>query len=221
MVNINKEEKEINQTEEQTLISKKELLALTKISYGQLYRWKRMNIIPESWFIKKSMPTGQETFFKREQILERIDMILAMKDDVSLEKIADMINNKGEEHALDIKEILEKDAVSSATVEVYGTLYNLQQPVGHKELVALAVIEKYLLNSVITLDEVKLLIGILNQAFDKLYAKEGKILLYRKFGIAFIVAITNQEEIIIDEKAVKIIEVDLIKEVTYMSKKLA
>lgn len=220
MVNINKEEIETNTTEEQTLISKKELLALTKISYGQLYRWKRMNIIPESWFIKKAMPTGQETFFRRDQILERIDMILAMKDDVSLEKIADMINNKGEEHVLDIQEVLGKDAVSSATVEVYGTLYNLQKPVGHKELVALAVIEKYLLNSVITLDEVKLLIGILNQAFDKLYDKEGKILLYRKFGIAFIVAITNQEEIIIDEKAVKIIEVDLIKEVTYMSKKL-
>ena len=76
MINIEKES-----TDE--LISKKELLALTKISYGQLYRWKRMNIIPESWFIKKSMPTGQETFFKKDKILERIETILSMKDDIS------------------------------------------------------------------------------------------------------------------------------------------
>lgn len=47
------------------LISKKELLPLTNISYGQLYRWKRKNLIPEDWFIKKSVSTGQETFFPK------------------------------------------------------------------------------------------------------------------------------------------------------------
>lgn len=46
------------------LISKKELLDLTGISYGQLYRWKRKNLIPEEWFIRKSSYTGQETFFQ-------------------------------------------------------------------------------------------------------------------------------------------------------------
>ena len=49
-------------------ISKKELLELSKISYGQLYRWKRKNLIPEEWFIKKSTFTGQETFFPKEKI---------------------------------------------------------------------------------------------------------------------------------------------------------
>ncbi len=49
--------------EEEVLISKKHLLQLTNISYGQLYRWKRENLLPESWFIKKSSFTGQETFF--------------------------------------------------------------------------------------------------------------------------------------------------------------
>lgn len=44
------------------LISKKELLELTGISYGQLYRWKRKNLIPEDWFIRRATFTGQETF---------------------------------------------------------------------------------------------------------------------------------------------------------------
>lgn len=70
------------------LISKKELLKLKGISYGQLYRWKRKNLIPEKWFIKKAVSTGQETFFERDRILDRIDMILKLKDNNSLEAIA-------------------------------------------------------------------------------------------------------------------------------------
>lgn len=50
---------------EEDLISKKDLLELTGISYGQLYRWKRKQLIPEEWFIRKSTFTGQETFFRK------------------------------------------------------------------------------------------------------------------------------------------------------------
>lgn len=74
------------------LISKKDLLAITGISYGQLYRWKRERLIPEEWFIKQSSYTGQETFFPREQILSRIQSILDMKDKYSLEELARMLS---------------------------------------------------------------------------------------------------------------------------------
>ena len=68
-------------------ISKKELLAETGISYGQLYRWKREGLIPEEWFLKRPSFTGQETFLPREKVLERVRMILNMKDEQSLEAI--------------------------------------------------------------------------------------------------------------------------------------
>ena len=54
------------------LISKKDLLQETGISYGQLYRWKRERLIPDAWFEKRSSYTGQETFFPRTLILERV-----------------------------------------------------------------------------------------------------------------------------------------------------
>ncbi|PWK09025.1 DUF4004 family protein [Tumebacillus permanentifrigoris] len=73
-------------------ISKKDLLALTGISYGQLYRWKRQNLIPESWFQKQSASTGQETFFDREKIVERIRLIKEMKDQYSLEELAEILS---------------------------------------------------------------------------------------------------------------------------------
>ncbi|WP_453595920.1 DUF4004 family protein, partial [Streptomyces sp. NPDC054865] len=50
------------------------IVTVLSISYGQLYRWKRKNLIPEEWFIRKSTFTGQETFFPREEILKRISM---------------------------------------------------------------------------------------------------------------------------------------------------
>lgn len=58
------------------LISKKEVLEQYGISYGALYRWKRMGLIPEAWFIRKSTTTGQETFFRRDQICPRLELIL-------------------------------------------------------------------------------------------------------------------------------------------------
>ena len=68
------------------LISKKELLQLTGISYGQLYRWKRERLIPEEWFIKQSSFTGQETFLPRDLILPRIRSILENKDNKIIEE---------------------------------------------------------------------------------------------------------------------------------------
>ena len=76
------------------LISKKEVLEKYGISYGALYRWKRMGLIPEEWFVKKSATTGQETFFNRDHICERIETILSLKDSLSLEEIAEQLNKK-------------------------------------------------------------------------------------------------------------------------------
>lgn len=73
---------------EEELISKKELLDRYGISYGALYRWKRMGLIPESWFIRRSAPTGQETVFRRDQICARIELIQSQKENRSLEELA-------------------------------------------------------------------------------------------------------------------------------------
>ncbi len=75
------------------MISKKDLLKKTHISYGQLYRWKREGLIPEEWFIKQSVTTGQETFFDEDLIIPRIEKILSLKEsDYSIEKIKNVLN---------------------------------------------------------------------------------------------------------------------------------
>ncbi len=79
------------------LISKREVLEQYGISYGALYRWKRLGLIPEDWFIKKSTVTGQETFFRRDQICQRVELILSRKEHVSLEELADILAGKQKE----------------------------------------------------------------------------------------------------------------------------
>ena len=78
--------------EDEALISKRELLERYGISYGALYRWKRMGLIPEDWFLRRSTPSGQETFFDRAQIGPRMELILSRKDAVSLDKLAQELN---------------------------------------------------------------------------------------------------------------------------------
>jgi len=80
--------------DDERLISKKEVLETMGISYGQLYRWKRKGLIPEAWFIRRSTFTGQETFFPRDKILERIARIVDMKDDHPLDDLAELITTR-------------------------------------------------------------------------------------------------------------------------------
>lgn len=100
------------------LISKKELLELTGISYGQLYRWKRERLIPEEWFMKQSSYTGQETFFPREKILERIRFIMEMKDKYSLEEIAELLEVNPEKQELSFEEVCQMEEIEPGVLEL-------------------------------------------------------------------------------------------------------
>ncbi|MDA8442979.1 MAG: DUF4004 family protein [Peptococcaceae bacterium] len=90
---------------EEDLLAKKELLHLTGISYGQLYRWKRQNLIPEAWFIKQASFTGQETFFPKEKILTRVKMIMDLKDQYSLDELANLFAPESTDKVFKVDEL--------------------------------------------------------------------------------------------------------------------
>ncbi|MEF9992495.1 MAG: DUF4004 family protein [Romboutsia sp.] len=202
------------------LISKKDLLIETQISYGQLYRWKRMNIIPEDWFIKKSTFTGQETFFPRGKILERINLIISMKDDVSLEDIANMFAKKEIKREFSMDFIIDKNAISNYTKEVFYNIYKSSKEIGKKELLILSIIENFVLKSIITLDELKIIIELIEGNFKEVFNDNGRIYLFRKYGVPFVLGCKDYDQLIVDKDALKIIEIDLIREISKISKNL-
>lgn len=81
-------------------ITKREVLERYQISYGALYRWKRLGLIPEEWFVKRSTVTGQETFFRKDLICPRVELILQRKESISLEQLADELAGRQQEQSV-------------------------------------------------------------------------------------------------------------------------
>ena len=105
------------------LISKKDLLNETGISYGQLYRWKREGLIPEEWFIKQPSFTGQETFFPKAKILKRINAIKDLKDQYSLEELAKMLSPEVAERLFTEKDLQVIDEIYDGLIPCFCKVF--------------------------------------------------------------------------------------------------
>ncbi|PEK98554.1 DUF4004 family protein [Bacillus sp. AFS017336] len=192
------------------LISKKDLLQLTGISYGQLYRWKRKNIIPEEWFMKKSSFTGQETFFPKKQILDRIEKIKELKDDQSLDDIArvfsineEIVSDRG--HAT-----LSLEQVPKQVLQIYQTLFpnNKLEHLGTVQLSSLLCVNDWLSKGTLTIDEATQFINLVETHKKEIKLDEAIVIYIRKFGMGNWI-IGNRHETFVDQKDSILINVAL------------
>lgn len=196
------------------LISKKELLQLTNISYGQLYRWKRKNLIPEDWFIKKSVSTGQETFFPREQILERIEKIIELKDQVSLDELSDIFSPKVEETRFEGDELLEKKIVTQQGLMLFASMTGNEVDLSDlKQVLMIKILDEQVVTGNITFDEGKLIWEFLNQHYHKLTKEQASIILMRHLGLPFVIGTLNREMVIFNEDDKLILEIKVMEEI--------
>jgi hypothetical protein len=190
------------------LISKKDLLDLTGISYGQLYRWKRKNLIPEDWFIRKSTFTGQETFFPKEKILERIDKIQTMKESLSLDELADMFSPAAGEFKLSVDELLKRNIVSKPVLDFYFSETKAITEFAFENLLHLFILEKLLQSGEINLDEGKMLLQVLSDYKDD--AKQSSVLFFvRKLGISSCLIVSNTANIFFEKGTKVVVQISL------------
>ncbi|MDP4526872.1 YhbD family protein [Bacillus halotolerans] len=193
---------------EDQLISKKELLEETSISYGQLYRWKRKNLIPEEWFIRKSTFTGQETFFPREDILKRISIIQKMKENLSLDEMREMLSPKMKDVSMTADELLTKGLISKPALHVFSeggadTLFS------SRDLLSLYVLEGLLQSGNVSLEEAKMAAEVLRKYDTAEIKKQTELIILRKLGVTTCF-IAGAADSILFESSVKIVErVDL------------
>ncbi|MFC3804228.1 YhbD family protein [Cohnella sp. GCM10012308] len=170
---------------ERELISKKDLLELMGISYGQLYRWKRKQLIPEEWFIRKSTFTGQETFFPKDMILARIDRIMNMKEDLSLDELAGKLSPLQTELTLSKRELIERNIVSAMSIDRHSTSAQLndQEAYTFAQLLYLFVTDQLLSAGEISLVESDLSMETLREYFPRYEGKPCELLFMRKMGV--------------------------------------
>ncbi|AKL83626.1 YhbD [Bacillus atrophaeus UCMB-5137] len=192
--------------EHEQLISKKDLLEETSISYGQLYRWKRKNLIPEEWFIRKSTFTGQETFFPREEILKRVSKIQEMKENLSLDEMRDMLSPRVKDMKITGGELVERGLISSEVLSVFLKLRDTDNVYfSYQDILSAYVLEGLLQSGNISLDEGKMAVEVLNQSGLSEIKKHTELIILRKLGITTCFVAASSEPIIF-EKAVKIVE---------------
>lgn len=179
---------------EENLISKKELLELTKISYGQLYRWKRKKLIPEDWFIKKSSFTGQETFFPRDKILERVKRINNMKDEASLDDLAEIFSSKLSDVMLTGSEILKRKIIIENVIQICYPNEKLDKIYSFNEVLYMDVVQRYLIDGSISIEESKIVFETIKNSYSNYLEKNCEIVFIRKMGIgiSMILALPNQ-----------------------------
>ncbi|MDN3019436.1 YhbD family protein [Paenibacillus sp. BSR1-1] len=191
------------------LISKKELLELAGISYGQLYRWKRKDLIPEEWFVRKSTFTGQETFFPKEKILERINKIQTMKENLSLDELADMFSPSLSDLQLDRDELIKRNIVSNAVMNLYLENDQSGPKFNFSRMLEVYVLEKLLQSGEINLDEGKMLLQVLKDNAALIKQKSCELMITRKLGVSSCLLLINAEEVHFERGTKVVVQVSL------------
>ncbi|WP_223596515.1 YhbD family protein [Neobacillus bataviensis] len=191
------------------LISKKELLELAGISYGQLYRWKRKDLIPEEWFVRKSTFTGQETFFPKEKILERINKIQTMKENLSLDELADMFSPSLSDLQLDKDELIKRNIVSNAVMNFYLETDQSGPNFNFSRMLEVYVLEKLLQSGEINLDEGKMLLQVLKDNAALIKQKSCELIITRKLGVSSCLLLINAEDVHFERGTKIVVQVSL------------
>lgn len=191
------------------LISKKELLELTGISYGQLYRWKRKDIIPEEWFIKKSVSTGQETFFPREKIIDRVNKILELKDEVSLDDLAYKFSNSIKDIKITRKYLTNN--ISEEIISRFEEIIEVKDVYEENNIFALFIYKRLINLGSLSLPEIKEITLLANKDYKDLDNKEYELVIKRKFGVLYYYLIVDKVNIFEDNQAIEVDRINISK----------
>lgn len=183
---------------EEELISKKELLELTGISYGQLYRWKRKNLVPENWFIRKSAFTGQETFFPKQRMLARIDKIINMKDDLSLDELAEVFSPTPAGLAISLQQMIERNIVTKVAADFADEQMGRLPHYTFEQTMYFYILDQCLVTGEMSLDEGKSLLRTLAEHYPKFEGKPCDLFLIRKMGVSAFFLLASGSELYIE-----------------------
>jgi hypothetical protein len=206
---------------EPDLISKKDLLLETGISYGQLYRWKRKGLIPEDWFVRKSAFTGQETFFPREKMLARVDRILSMKEeDLSLDDIADAVSPAPLPDTFTRDELVARGVVSAAALDLFAERHPGVSDLRFAELVAASVADSLLMSGDASRDEALAAISTLQEGWGTCEKTSCDLVLLRKMGVSTMMLVSSSSELLVETGARVVARITLPTQIEHLKTRL-
>lgn len=181
------------------LISKKQLLRAAQISYGTLYRWKRMNLIPESWFIHRATETGQATFFPRTKILTRIDRIKSLKNELTVEQMQELFSANVESFKIPLADFKGLNLVSKLAVTAFESVYLGKTMLEFNDVFSMYVVDHLMKLNGFYLEDAKQVLRLLCKYLSVEASKDYQLLLLRKMGVPMTVLVHGEEEILLED----------------------
>ena len=181
------------------LISKKELLNETGISYGQLYRWKRKDLIPEEWFIKQPTFTGQETFFPKTKILNRIKAIQELKEKYSLEELAKILSPEVSQRNFTVDDLEIIEEIEKGLIPCFCKMFG-KKSFSYVEVLALIAISTCKKEFYLQLTEVEDLCLGIKDHLKEIKQTDFIFVLLDKRGNYFITLYAEKAEIFFDSR---------------------
>lgn len=178
------------------LITKKDLLNLTGISYGSLYRWKRQKLIPAQWFIHRSTFTGQETFFPRDEILERIKRIQDLKDGMSLDEIAETFSPATREVSFTPATLETAGLAARSTIDLYLAVTNDPGPFDFDRLFHIYFLDRLLKAGDLARDDAVASLHLIQDHFQ--IDEDQQFIAVRKLGITICLLGEADNQIVCD-----------------------
>ncbi len=206
---------------ENDLISKKELLELTAISYGQLYRWKRKMLIPEEWFVRKSTFTGQETFFPRDKILARIEKIKNLKDDASLDELADILSPNPSDVEVERGKLVREKVISEVAMDIFAQVLGIPEVFDFQKTLYAYLVDRLLSSGDASAEEAKTILKTLSDSFPAFEGKQCDLLFVRKLGVSFCLLIEGQRQVSLDQGAKLVGHISIASVVEELKSKLS
>ena len=182
--------------ENEELISKKQLLRVARISYGTLYRWKRMNLIPESWFIHKATKTGQETFLPRDRVLARIERIQDLKGELTVEQLQEIFSPNVKSFLIPVEDFIKLNLVSKISMTVFTSVFPDKKNMKFDDVFGVYVIDHLMRLSGIYLEDAKQILRMLSKYLASQPSKEYQLLLLRKLGVPMTLLVKEDEDIL-------------------------
>lgn len=201
---------------EDNLISKKELLELTGISYGALYRWKRKQLIPDDWFIKKSTFTGPETFFPRDKVLERIEKIQEMKEQLSLDDLAKQFSGAPLEIQTTAGQMIDRKIISIAIERMSN--YSATQELDFYGALYLCICDDLISNGHLSIPEADAVLAHLLTDY-KVFANPPALCIYRKLGVTFSILMDQTSQSIVDHDAKLVVTIPTTESLEFLKRK--
>ena len=189
-------------------ISKKDLLKTTGISYGQLYRWKREGLMPEEWVVKRSSPTGQETYFPQEKILKRIHAIQQLKDSYSLEELARILTPEVSNRLFCEEDLEHFDELDIDVAADFMDAMSKDSFVFLEVLVMIA-LSQAMVDSAITEEERTHAVSFLSKRMSELHSADYVLELLQAQGHLYILLKKEGSEVYLDDSLVAIRSIHL------------